>query len=192
MTLSPEQVKAKEYLHDKGTLLPASEVHERVAAAFSAFENAVGELTAAQAAARPIAGEWTVHEVVDHLLETNRPSLHELTELLADRRPAGGPIPAGLQSADPMSRRYGDLVALLKANHADILAVLAKAPDRLTSARAPIVMVINAREPDGRETPLHWIEELDWKAYAIIFRLHELDHLTQTKKILRAARAATR
>jgi hypothetical protein len=36
---------------------------------------------------------------------------------------------------------------------------------------------------------LHWIEELDWKAYAVIFRLHELDHLSQAKKTLRAARA---
>ena len=47
-------------------------------------------------------------------------------------------------------------------------------------------MVINARDPDGQMRPLHWIEELDWKAYAIVFRLHVLDHLTQVKKTLRA------
>ena len=67
--------------------------------------------------------------------------------------------------------------------------MLAAAPDRMTQARAPLVMVINAREPDGRETPLHWIEELDWKAYAIVFRLHVLDHLSQIRKTLAAARA---
>jgi len=60
----------------------------------------------------------------------------------------------------------------------------------MTDARAPVVMVINVKEADGREAPLHWIEELDWKAYAVIFRLHELDHLTQAKKTLKAARAA--
>jgi hypothetical protein len=62
----------------------------------------------------------------------------------------------------------------------------------MTDVRAPVVMVINVREPDGREVPLSWIEELDWKAYAVIFRLHELDHLNQAKKILTAARASLR
>ena len=61
----------------------------------------------------------------------------------------------------------------------------------MTDARAPLVMVINAREPDGREAPVHWIEELDWKAYAVTaFRLHELDHLNQIKKTLKAGLAA--
>ena len=45
--------------------------------------------------------------------------------------------------------------------------------------------------PDGGSgAPLHWIEELDWKAYAITaFRLHEIDHLNQGKKVLQAVRA---
>jgi hypothetical protein len=46
------------------------------------------------------------------------------------------------------------------------------------------------KEEDGRETPLHWIEELDWKAYAIIFRLHVLDHLGQVRKVLKAVRGS--
>ena len=49
-------------------------------------------------------------------------------------------------------------------------------------------MVINVREADGRAAPLHWIEELDWKAYAIVFRLHVLDHLAQARKVLAAGR----
>ena len=189
MTLRPEQVKAKEYLHQKGTVLRAAQVHERVAAAFAAMEAVLDGVTDEEARARPIAGEWSLLEVVDHLVETNRPSLHELRDLLANRRPVDGPIPAGLQSADPASRRYGDLVGQLRAVHMEILGVLARAPEALTEARAPVVMVINVREPDGTEAPMHWIEELDWKAYAVIFRLHELDHLNQAKKILKAARA---
>jgi len=148
----------------------------------------VGE---AEARARTLPGEWTVQEVVDHLVETHRPSLDELRDLLENRRPAGGPVPASLQSADPMGRRYGDLVSDLKAVHAAVLRVLSGAPDRMTDARAPLVMVINAKEPDGGEAPLHWIEELDWKAYAVTaFRLHELDHLNQIKKTLKAGLAA--
>ena len=191
MALRPEQIKAKEYMHQKGTLLPAAQVHERVGAAFAAMETLLDGVGEAEARARAIPGEWTVQEVVDHLVVTHRPSLDELRDLLEDRRPAGGPVPASLQSADPMGRRYGDLVSDLKAVHAAILRVLSGAPDRMTAARAPLVMVINAREPDGRQAPLHWIEELDWKAYAVTaFRLHELDHLNQIKKTLQAGHAA--
>jgi len=191
MALRPEQIKAKEYMHQKGTLLPAAQVHERVGAAFAAMETLLDGVGEAEARARAIPGEWTVQEVVDHLVETHRPSLDELRDLLEDRRPAGGPVPASLQSADPMGRRYGDLVSDLKAVHAAILRVLSGAPDRMTAARAPLVMVINAKEPDGRQAPLHWIEELDWKAYAVTaFRLHELDHLNQIKKTLQAGHAA--
>ncbi len=189
LLVRPEQIKAREYLHAKGTLLTAAQIHERVGAAFAATEALFDGVTQAQARARTIPGEWTVQEVVDHLVETHRPSLHELRALLADRRPTGGPVPASLQSADPMGRRWGDLVADLKAVHSDVVRTLATAPDRMTDARAPLVMVINVKEADGREAPLNWVEELDWKAYAIIFRLHELDHLNQAKKTLNAARA---
>ncbi len=189
MTLRPEQVKAREYLHRKGTLLPASQIHERVAAAFAAMESLVDGVTETEARTRAIPGEWSVQDIVDHLVATNRPSLGELRDLLENRRPVDGPIPVSLQSADPMTRDYGALAADLKAGHARILSVLSAAPDRTTDARAAVVMVINVQEQDGREVPLHWIEELDWKAYAIIFRLHELDHLNQAKKVLRAVRA---
>jgi DinB family protein len=192
MTLRPEQQKAMEYLHDKGTQLAAAVIHERVAAAFAATENALASVSAAEAGARPFDGEWTIQEVVDHLVGTHRPSLDELRELLDNRRPAGGPIPASLQSADPMGRGFDDLVHDLATIHSEILQVLSKAPERMTDARAPVVMVINVKEDDGELRPLHWIEELDWKAYAVIFRLHELDHLNQIKKTLRAARAHSR
>lgn len=56
-------------------------------------------------------------------------------------------------------------------------------------AKAPIVKVLNVKNPDGSESPLHWIENLDWKAYsAVIFRLHEIDHLKQAKKAVRPRR----
>ena len=191
MALRPEQIKAKEYMHQKGTLLPAARVHERVGAAFAAMETLLDGVGEAEGRTRALPGEWTVQEVVDHLVETHRPSLDELRDLLENRRPPTGPVPASLQSADPMGRRYGDLVSELKAVHAAILRVLSGAPDRMTDARAPLVMVINAKEPDGRQAPLHWIEELDWKAYAVTaFRLHELDHLNQIKKTLEAGLAA--
>jgi hypothetical protein len=190
VTLREEQLKAREYLHQKGTLLGAAQIVERVKAAFTASESFLEAVGEEEARARPLAGEWTILEVVDHLLETHRPSLDELRDLLDGRRPAGGPIAASLQSADPMARPLADRLRELKAVHTEVLAVLGAATDRMTQARAPIIMVINARELDGREAPLSWIEELDWKAYAVTaFRLHEIDHLNHAKKTLKAARA---
>jgi hypothetical protein len=184
----PEQVKAMEYLRERGTELPAPRIAERVGAAFAAMDALLAGVSEAEARRPPRPGEWAIQEVVDHLVETHRASLDELRDLLAGRRPAGGPIPAALVSAAPLALRFGDLVEELRGLHARILDVLHRAPDRPTAARAPVVMVINAREPDGSERPLSWIEEVDWKAYAIIFRLHEADHLSQIKKALAAVR----
>ena len=188
--MRPEQIKAMEYLRDRGSRLAASQVHERVAAGFAALESFLDGITEAEARVRALPGEWSIQEVADHLVETHRPSLEELRDLLAGRRPPGEPIQAGLQSRDPLARPWTELLGELKRLQAEIVAALGAAPDRFNDARAPIVMVINVKEPDGRETPLHWIEELDWKAYAIIFRLHVLDHLGQARKILRAVRGA--
>ena len=185
MSLRPEQITARQYLDQKGSRLTAAQLRDRVGAAFAAIEEALGSVEAQAARGRAIPGEWNVQEVVDHLVETHRPSIAELRDLLSGRRPEGPPIPAGLQSADPMARLWPDLVRALKALHVEILAVLAAVPDGYaTEARAPLVMVINAREADGSEKPLHWIQELDWKAYAIVFRLHVLDHLSQIRKTL--------
>lgn len=190
MTVRPEQIKAMEYLRDKGTNLTAAKVHERVAAGFTAVEAFLDGVTEAEARVRALPGEWTIQEVADHLVETHRPSLEELHHLLAGRRLTGEPIPAGLQSRDPLARPWPELLGELKRLQAEVVAGLGAATDGLNEARAPVVMVINVKEKDGSETPLHWIEELDWKAYAIIFRLHVLDHLNQAKKVLKTIRAA--
>ena len=70
--------------------------------------------------------------------------------------------------------------------HGEILALLASTPDDFeTDARAPLVMVVNVPEPGGMR-PVHWIADLDWKAYAITWRLHVIDHLNQARKVLAA------
>ncbi len=115
MTLRPEQVKAKEYLHAKGTRLTAPQIHERVTAGFAALEALLDGVTEAEARTR------------------HRPSLEELRDLLAGRRPPGEPIPAGLQSNDPMARPWPELVDELKRIQALVVATLESAPDTLTT-----------------------------------------------------------
>jgi hypothetical protein len=183
--MPPEQLKAKEYLAEKGTRAPIAQIRERVADAFATMDTFLEGVTEAQARRAPGGGEWSALEVLDHLVVTHPRALEEMQALLANRHSTVSPIPAGLQSATPLARPWGDLRADLKRIHRQVLEVMASAPDRPTDARAPVIMVINLREADGRTTPLHWEEPCDWKACAVIFRLHELDHLGQIRRLLR-------
>ena len=85
MTLTPEQIKAKEYLDHQGSRRSATQIAERVAAGFVVLEEFLAGVSEADARTRPIEGEWTIQEVVDHLVETHRLSVTELRELLAGR-----------------------------------------------------------------------------------------------------------
>lgn len=185
MTMPAEHARAKAYLLEKGTRAPVAQIRDRVADAFAALEALLDGVTEGQARRAPGGGEWSVHEILDHLVETHSRALEEMRALLENRHSPVSPIPAGLQSADPAARRWDDLRGELRRLHAEVLDVLAKAPDRLTEVRAPIVMVINTRQADGTVKAAQWVEECDWKACAIIFRLHELDHLGQARKTLR-------
>jgi len=189
MTERLEQVRMREYLRDKGDGLPLAEIRGRVADAFDTMEALLAPVSPAQAGGRPLPGEWSIHEVVNHLILTHAPSVGELVDLLAGRRPAGSPIPAGLQSADPLAHPWDALRSALHAQHAASLRVLDGARDLPTEARAPVVAVVNVRGADGRMAPVHWEEEIAWKAYAVFaFRLHTLDHIGQVRKLLAAGR----
>jgi DinB superfamily len=176
--------KAREYLRTRGTEATPAAIHERVAAAFAALEKFLDMVAPAQATQSGPPGEWTIQEIVDHLVETHRPGLDELRCLLAGRRPPGQPIPAGLQSRAPLLRPWPWLRAELQRVHGGILEALAAVPpDAPTAARASLIMVINVPTPEGFR-PVHWVEEVDWKAYAIVWRPHALDHLHQAKKVM--------
>jgi hypothetical protein len=183
------QERAREYFRSKAALAPAA-VREQIAAAHGGLEKALAEVPAARAAVRTIPGEWSVQEIADHLLETYRPGVDELRCLLAGQRPPGDPIPAALQSRAPLLRAWPWLLAELRRTHEDVMDLLLRVPvDFTTDARAPIVMVVNVTGADGTVRPLHWVEDLEWKAYALVsWRLHAIDHLNQARKVLAAAR----
>lgn len=181
------RAQALEYFRTRGTLASVGEIRARIAAALDACEDVFESVTAEPAARRAWEGEWTVHEIVDHLVETYRPGLDELWCLLAGRRPPGPPIPASLQSKAPLLRPWPWLVRELKTLHRDVLAALDGVPAGFsTDATAPLVMVVNVEEA-GRRRPYEWVEELDWKTYAVVsFRLHAIDHMKQMRKVLAA------
>ena len=181
--------KARDYLRTKGTLLSAAALAERIGEAFTAFETFLDAAPPALVQRRAWDGEWTIQEIADHVLETHRPGLDELRCLLAGQRPPGEPIPASLQSKAPHLRPWPWLLREIKELHAEIVAEIRRAgPDFETDARAPLVMVMNATNGSGERLILEWVEDLDWKAYAITWRLHATDHLHQARKVLAALR----
>jgi hypothetical protein len=181
------RARARDYLREHGTGAPAALIRRRVAQSFENLEKFLRAADPARAARRAEPGEWSLHEIADHVLETHRPSRDELRELLAGRRPAGPPIPASLQSADPLGRPWAALLDDLGRVHADIVADLAAASDDLaTDARARVVVVMHAEATDGATVPLQWEDEIDWKSYGVFLRLHAVDHLHQARKVVAA------
>jgi len=185
--------RARAYVQSQGALAPAA-VREQIVAAFDALDGVLAGVSADQARRPSIPGEWSVQEVVDHLLETYRPGVDELRCLLAGQGPPGDPIPAGLQSKAPLLRPWPWLLDELRRAQSVIVELIAAVPDDFaTDARVPFVMVVDVPGPDGAPRPLEWIEEVDWKAYAIAsWRLHPVDHLKQARKVLAAGRELSR
>jgi hypothetical protein len=71
-------------------------------------------------------------------------------------------------------------VAELARLHADMLAAVASGP--APAAGEPTAPGVFWAEIGGE--PTEWIEELDWRAYAAVLRVHTLEHLAQIRAIL--------
>ena len=181
---TPEQIRATDYLRRKGTEAPLADLRGRVDETFRGLAALLRDIPEASVRVRPRPGRWCVQEVVDHLVASHRPAVDELADLLRGVSPSGGPIPASLQRPDVMERDWRRLVGELDGVHGEIAALLARAPDGPPGpARARVAMVVQARGEDG-EVPIHWLEELDWKAYVLGVRVHALGHAAQIRNIL--------
>jgi len=184
--LSPEGERMLEYLRSRAESMGAAGIRERVRAAARELESAVAVVSEAQARLRPIAGKWTIAEVVDHIAQTQIRAAEELRHLLAGRRPPGPPVYEALRSSAPQWAPWRELVEGLKSANEELIALLASAPE---SAPAPdaaavrTVVVVNRALADGGTAQQIFITDLDWREYALLQRLHLLDHRTQIKKL---------
>jgi len=186
----PECVAALEYLRRHGTESSAAKLSSSLRAVFRAFERKLQQVPEGLRALRPAANAWSVHEVVDHLVESDRPAVAELRALCAGVSPVGGPIPARLQSVNPFGRPWRELVDDLGRLHAELLAIVAAADDSAPLvARAPSVIVIKVPGASSPEV-LEWVELLDWKAYIQAIRIHTHEHLGQVDRTVAALVAA--
>jgi len=185
----PERTAAIEYLRRKGTESSVSKLLSGLRSTLQKFEQAIDRVPEALRPCRLGATSWSVHEIVDHLVESHRPAVLELQALCEGVSPHGGPIPARLTSAHPFDRSWAALVVDLKDVHARVLELVAGAGDATpVAAKAPFVMVMKVPGPTSPEV-VEWVEALDWKAYAQALRIHTHEHCAQVERTVAALRA---
>jgi hypothetical protein len=182
----PEQVRALAYLKRKGTDAPIELLRQRIADAFADFETMIASVPPSLHRQSPAPNRWSAQEVVDHLIESHRPAVEQLELLLKGLTPETGAVPASLQSTDPLSRNWDELVAELKHIHASLISLLEDASDSCSlEVRVPVTMVIKVGEPDEKQDSVQWEEQLDWKAFAQTLRVHTIEHRSQIERTLR-------
>lgn len=186
MSLLPEQQKALAYARKRGTEAPLDSIRAKVAGTYSELRALVEAVPAEVARERRSTSGWSVQEVVDHLVESDRQAVEQLGLLLAGET-VDAPIPASLQSPRPLDRDWTALRHELRDVHQDILELLARATDDLPlTATAPVQMVVKCAGPDGVLQPVSWLERFDWKAYSILLHAHNREHIAQIERILNA------
>lgn len=186
MTLRPEQVRALAYLKRKGTDAPIELLRQRIADAFADFETMIASVPPSLRRQSPAPGRWSAQEIVDHLIQSHRPAAVQLESLLKGLTPETGAVPASLQSADPLSRNWDELVVELKHIHGSLMSLLKDASDSCSlEIRVPVTMVMKADDPLGPQDSVQWEEQLDWKAFAQTLRVHTIEHRSQIERTLR-------
>jgi hypothetical protein len=175
-----------EYLETRAVELTAQAIYERTQNAAAELEALVAEVSATESRVRRIAGKWTIAEVVDHIAQTQIRATEELRHLLAGRRPPLPPVYEALRSGAGEWAPWETLVAELRDANRAMLELLATAPDDGATVEAPTVrtVVVALRKlDDGSTKPQIFFAELGWKEYALLQRLHLLDHRTQIRKL---------
>ena len=196
--ISPERQRMMDYLTVRATSMTPQNLLARMRQATEEFEATIRGLDQELGRAAMPPGEWTIAEVVDHVAQTQIRAAYELRDLLEGRRPPGPPVYDALVSGAGRWASWNDLVAGVLAANAEFDRVLASASERNSSftPTARTILVVNRKLMGGVIEPEVFEAELDWKGYAMVQRLHLLDHRTQVRKTLVATglsqRASTR
>ncbi len=204
--LTAESTRMMEYLDTRARTLSAAEICERTRAAAAELEKVVASADEAVVRRRPFPGKWHMADVVDHISQTQARGAEELRNLLAGRRPPGPPVYEALKSGASDWAPWQTLAAGLHDANVEMIAVLeaaARDEERLAGGEnsdtqpttpAPTVrtlVVATTKLPDDQLEAQLWFAELYWKEYALLQRLHLLDHRTQMKKLIAACAGAT-
>jgi hypothetical protein len=183
--LAPESVRMLEYLRTRSQEMSAAAIREKIRKAAEELESALESVTALQARLHPTAGKWSIAEVVDHIAQTQIRGTEELRHLLAGRRPPLPPVYEALRSGAGQWAPWNLLVEELHAANGAMIEVLDGASDSINDDAPTVrtVMVALRKIEEERTEPQIYFAELNWKEYALLQRLHLLDHRTQVKKL---------
>ena len=192
--LAPESVRMLQHVRARAAELSVDAIRSRIQAAVRELEDAVAAVTAAEAGLRPIPGKWTIAEVVDHIAQTQVRAVEELRHLLAGRRPPLPPVYEALRSGAAQWAPWEMLVDDLRHANRAMLELLegvsGELPENQPTVRT-VVVALTKRE-DGTTAPQIFFAELAWKEYALLQRLHLLDHRTQVKNLHAQCASAAR
>ena len=178
-----ERARLLDYLRTRAAGLDAPRLRARVRAAAAEFDAALTGLDEGETRRLTRAGEWTVAQVVDHVAQSTVRSAEELRHLRAGRRPPGPPIYEALLSGAAHRVPWTELLGGLREATAALDDALSDPADSVIarSVTAPAVLVINVGEAGG--APEIFTAELAWAEYALVVRLHFLDHRTQVRAL---------
>ena len=190
--LATESLRMLDYLRTRASEMSAMAIRSRIHAAAGELENAIAAVSASEARLRPFAGKWTIAEVVDHISQTQVRGAEELRHLLAGRRPPLPPVYEALRSGAGQWAPWELLVEELHQANRAMMEVLEAASDHPSDGNAPTVrtVMVALRKLENTSTePQIFFVELTWKEYALLQRLHLLDHRRQVKELHAAAAA---
>jgi hypothetical protein len=179
------RARTVDYLSARAASLDAGRIRARVRAAGAELEAALAGLGEADARRSVRPGEWTVAQVVDHMAQSTVRAAEELRHLLAGRRPPGPPVYEGLLSGAAHRVPWSELIEGLREATAALDAVLEAAtrlpPPQAAAATVPTILTAGGSDP-GSEAEL-FAAELGWKEYALVQRLHFVDHREQIRRL---------
>jgi len=183
--VSPERARALEYLTVRAEGMSAREIRARVRSAVADLDAALEGVDARAARAATPPGQWNIAQVVDHVAQTTIRVAEELRHLLEGRRPPGPPVYDALTSGAARWAPWPDLLDGLRLANLEVDALLGRAVERepSTVVTARTILVFNRAHTDGRVEPETFEAELRWKGYAMVQRLHLLDHRTQIRAL---------
>jgi DinB superfamily len=179
------RARTLDYFRTRAAGLDAPRIRARVRSAAAELEATLAGLaqTDARRPVRP--GEWTVAQVVDHIAQSTVRAAEELRHLLAGHRPPGPPVYEGLLSGASHRVPWSELIRGLREASAALDAVLAEAARHplLDGGQATVPTILAVGPPDPASEPELFAAELSWKEYALVQRVHFLDHREQIRRL---------
>ncbi|HLZ68724.1 MAG TPA: DinB family protein [Dehalococcoidia bacterium] len=167
-TREQQFARVRAYLLAQGEKLSPAEIVEKVRESQGTVLAAAGRVPAARLGKAPAAGEWSVAEVLQHVIGSGAGVGRRIVETVEQRQAA----PALFEDR-------------LEHNGADLS--LARARELLLAEREALFAAAVAADPaahlDQAAIEHQWFGPLNWKAALLFLRVHDLDHARQIDAI---------